>query len=199
MASRVVEKYYRPAILIAIQNGVGKGSARSISGFDLYQALQACESSLAGYGGHKYAAGLSIATENIPAFCERFEREAASRLTEEMLTPRLMIDGEVFLPEIDNRFMKFLEALAPYGPQNMRPIFVARGLRVVGTPQIVGNNHLRFFVMQNEKKLDCIGFNLGELRPRLSNGRSDIDMAFLVEENTYQGRTTIQLRVKDIR
>lgn len=199
VASRIVEKYYRPAVLIATQNGMGKGSARSITGFDLYRALQACESSLAGYGGHKYAAGLSIATENIEAFRRQFEQVAASQLTPELLTPRLLIDGEIRLPEIDARFMKFLEALAPYGPHNMRPVFVARGLRVVGTPQIVGNNHLRFFVMQNEKKLDCIGFNLGELLPRLSNGRSDVEMAFLVEENTWQGRTTIQLRVKDIR
>ncbi len=199
VASRIVEKYYRPTVLISIQNGVGKGSARSVSGFDLYQALQACESCLAGFGGHKYAAGLSVAAENIDAFRASFEQAAASKLTPEMLTPRLMIDGEICLPEIDSRFMKFLEALAPYGPQNMRPIFVARGLRVVGTPQIVGNNHLRFFVTQNDKKIDCIGFSLGDLLPRLSNSRTDVDMAFLVEENTWQGRTTIQLRVKDIR
>ena len=199
VASRLVEKYHRPTVLISTQNGVGKGSARSIAGFDLYQALQACEATLSGYGGHKYAAGLSITTENLNAFRAQFEQVAANHLTPEMLTPRLWIDGEIRLPEIDGRFMKFLEALAPYGPQNMRPVFVARGLRTVGTPQIVGNNHLRFFVMQDDRKLDCIGFNLGELLPRLRNGRADLDMAFLVEENTWQGRTTIQLRVKDIR
>jgi single-stranded-DNA-specific exonuclease len=199
VASRIVEKYYRPTVLIAAQNGIGKGSARSISGFDLYQALSAWSSCLAGYGGHKYAAGLSIQMENVDAFRAQFEREATSKLTQEMLTPRLMIDGEIRLQEIDGRFMKFLDALAPYGPQNMRPVFVARELRVVGTPQIVGNNHLRFFVTQNDKKLDCIGFNLGDLLPRLRNGRADLEMAFLVEENTWQGRTTIQLRVKDIR
>jgi single-stranded-DNA-specific exonuclease len=199
VASRIVEKYYRPTVLISVQKGMGKGSARSINGFDLYQALQECESSLAGYGGHKYAAGLSIPMENIDAFRARFEQVAKGRLTPEMLTPRLMIDGEIRLPEIDSRFMRFLDALAPYGPQNMRPVFVARELRVVGTPQIVGNNHLRFYVTQNDKKLDCIGFNLGDLLPRLRQGRADVEMAFLVEENTWQGRTTIQLRVKDIR
>ncbi len=199
VASRIVEKYYRPAVLISLHNGMGKGSARSIAGFDLYSALQACESSLAAFGGHKYAAGLSITSDKIDAFRMHFEQVAVQKLTPEMLVPRLLIDGEIRLPEIDSRFMKFLDALAPYGPQNMRPIFVARGLRVVGTPQIVGNNHLRFFVMQNDKKLDCIGFNLGEQLPRLQNGRGEIDMAFLVEENTWQGRTTIQLRVKDIR
>ncbi|NUO79023.1 single-stranded-DNA-specific exonuclease RecJ [candidate division KSB1 bacterium] len=199
VASRVVEKFYRPTIMISTQNGVGKGSARSIPGFDLYKALQECEQHLLAFGGHKYAAGLSINTEHIAALRERMQTVAARILNKELLTPRLLLDGEIRLGEIDQRFMKFLEALAPYGPQNMRPAFVSRGLRVVGTPQIVGNNHLRFHVTQDDRRLDCIGFNLGDLRPRLVNGGENVDLAYLVEENTWQGRTTIQLRVKDIR
>ncbi len=198
VASRVVEKFYRPTIMISTQNGAGKGSARSIPGFDLYKALRECEQHLAAFGGHKYAAGLSIKTENIAALRAQLQTVAARMLTPELLTPRLLLDGEIRLSEIDARFMKFLNALAPYGPQNMRPAFVSRGLRVVGNPQIVGNNHLRFHVSQDERRLDCIGFNLGDLRPKLING-SDVDLAYLVEENTWQGRTTIQLRVKDIR
>jgi single-stranded-DNA-specific exonuclease len=95
--------------------------------------------------------------------------------------------------------VNFLKALAPFGPQNMRPVFVSRGVRVSGTPQIVGNNHLRFQAMQDNKRLDCIGFNLGDKLPRLNNGNSEVDLAYLLEENTYQGRTTLQLRIKDIR
>jgi single-stranded-DNA-specific exonuclease len=200
VASRVVEKFYRPTIMISTQNGMGKGSARSIPGFDLYKALRECEQHLVAFGGHKYAAGLSIKTEHIAALRGQLQTVASRILTKESLTPRLLLDGEIRLNEIDARFMKFLNALAPYGPQNMRPAFVTRGLRVVGNPQIVGNNHLRFHVTQDDRRLDCIGFSLGDLRPRLMDGRGDnVDLAYLVEENTWQGRTTIQLRVKDIR
>ncbi len=199
VASRVVEKFYRPTIMISTQNGMGKGSARSIPGFDLYKALQECEAHLTAFGGHKYAAGMSLKTEHVAALREQLQSVSARMLTPELLTPRLLLDGEIRLSEIDQRFMKFLNALAPYGPQNMRPAFVSRGLRVVGTPQIVGNNHLRFNVTQDDRRLDCIGFNLGDLRPRLINGGDNVDLAYLVEENTWQGRTTIQLRVKDIR
>lgn len=199
VASRVVEKFYRPTIMISTQNGVGKGSARSIPGFDLYKALRECEHHLTAFGGHKYAAGLSLKTEHIAALREQLQTVAGRILTKESLTPRLLLDGEIRLSEIDARFMKFLNALAPYGPQNMRPAFVSRGVRVVGNPQIVGTNHLRFHVTQDERRLDCIGFNLGDLRPRLLNGGDNVDLAYLVEENTWQGRTTIQLRVKDIR
>lgn len=199
VASRVVEKFYRPTIMISTQDGMGKGSARSIPGFDLYKSLQECEKHLLAFGGHKYAAGLSIKTEHIAALRGQLQTVAARTLNQELLTPRLLLDGEIRLSEIDQRFMKFLNALAPYGPQNMRPAFVTRGLHVVGTPQIVGNNHLRFYVTQDDRRLDCIGFNLGDLRPRLLDNGTDVDLAYLVEENTWQGRTTIQLRVKDIR
>lgn len=199
VASRVVEKFYRPTIMISTQNGMGKGSARSIPGFDLYKALQECEQHLSAFGGHKYAAGLSIKTEHIAALRTQLQGVATRVLTEDLLTPRLLLDGEIRLGEIDARFMKFLNALAPYGPQNMRPAFVSRGLRIVGNPQIVGNNHLRFHVTQDDRRLDCIGFNLGDLRPRLLNGGDSVELAYLVEENTWQGRTSIQLRVKDIR
>ncbi|MCL4706288.1 single-stranded-DNA-specific exonuclease RecJ [bacterium] len=199
VASRLVEKFYRPTVLISTDNGVGKGSARSIPGFDIHAALTQCQDLMLAYGGHKYAAGLSIRTDNIAALRAKLQQFAAGVIKEEMLHPRLLIDGEIEFSDINERFMKFLKVMAPYGPQNMRPVFVSRGLRVVGNPQIVGNNHLRFNVMQGNKRLDCIGFNLGDLRARLIDGRSDVDLAYLVEENTWQGRTTIQLRVKDIR
>ncbi|RIK71856.1 single-stranded-DNA-specific exonuclease RecJ, partial [candidate division KSB1 bacterium] len=168
-------------------------------GFDIHAALTQCQDLMLAYGGHKYAAGLSIRTDNIAALRAKLQQVAAGAIKEDMLKPRLLIDGEIEFSDINERFMKFLKVMAPYGPQNMRPVFVSRGLRVVGNPQIVGNNHLRFNVMQGNKRLDCIGFNLGELRSRLTDGRSDVDLAYLVEENTWQGRTTIQLRVKDIR
>lgn len=199
VASRLVEKYYRPTILISTDNGVGKGSARSISGFNIYEALLSCTSLMKSFGGHKYAAGLTIETAQIQELKERLEEFASHVVTAETFKRRLLIDGEVRFNDIDERFMKFIKALSPYGPQNMRPVFVSRGLRVVNSPQIVGSNHLRFHVTQDNRSLDCIGFNLGHLQNRLIERGADVELAYLIEENTWQGRTAIQLRIKDIR
>jgi len=199
VASRVVEKYYRPTIMISIEDGVGKGSARSISGFDIYLALKQCEDLLIGYGGHKYAAGLTIEKHKIEQFRARFNQLARQQLDEDLLAPKLRIEGEIRLSEINNRLYKFLRFLAPFGPQNMRPVFLSQKLQVVGTPTIVGNNHLKFKVRQDGIVLDAIGFNLGDLIYRIDPGVSNLDMAYVIEENNYLGRTTLQLRVKDLR
>ena len=199
VASRVVEKYYRPTIMISIEDGVGKGSARSISGFDIYLALKQCEDLLIGYGGHKYAAGLTIERDNIEEFRTRFNEIASQHLDKELLAPKLRIEGEIRLSEINSRLYKFLRLLAPFGPQNMRPVFFSQKLQVVGTPSIVGNNHLKFKVRQDGIVMDAIGFNLGDLIYRIDPGVNNLDMAYVIEENTYLGRTTLQLRVKDLR
>lgn len=199
VASRVVEKFYRPAVLISVDDGVGRGSARSIEGFDLYQALKKCEDLLLGYGGHKYAAGLSIAAENIPNFTNRFEAIAAELLSEDLLSPKLLIDAEISLHQVDDVFLKILKLFAPFGPQNMRPVFVGRKLQVVGTPGIVGRNHLRFRVRQDDRVFDVIGFNMGEKYDRLAFDHRPIDLAFVIDENEYMGRRTLQLRAKDLR
>ncbi len=199
VASRVVEKYYRPTVLISIENGVGKGSARSIEGFDLHDALKACEDLLIGYGGHKYAAGLSIQEENINEFKSRFEEIAGTRLRDEQLVPKLTIDAEITLAEIDAMFLKLLRYFAPFGPQNMRPVFVSKKLQVVGSPSLVGSNHLKFKVRQHDHVFDVIGFGMGDLAYRVRSGESGIDLAFVIEENEWMGRKGIQLRAKDIR
>jgi single-stranded-DNA-specific exonuclease len=199
VASRVVEKYYRPTIMISIEDNIGKGSARSISGFDIYLALKQCEDLLLGYGGHKYAAGLTIEKDKIEAFRERFNEIACQQLDEELLSPKLRIEGEIRLGEINSRLYKYLKLLAPFGPQNMRPVFLSQKLQVVGTPAIVGNNHLKFKVRQDGIVLDAIGFNLGNLIYRIEPGASNLDMTYVIEENSYLGRTTLQLRVKDLR
>jgi len=199
VASRVVEKYYRPTVMISIEDNIGKGSARSIAGFDIYLALKQCKDLLIGYGGHKYAAGLTIERDKIDAFRQRFNDIASQKLDEELLSPKLRIESEIRLGEINGRLFKYLKLLAPFGPQNMRPVFLSQKLQVVGTPTIVGNNHLKFKVRQDGVVLDAIGFNLGDLIYRIEPGESNLDMAYVIEENTYQGRTTLQLRVKDLR
>lgn len=199
VASRVVEKFYRPTVMISIDNNIGKGSARSIAGFDIYNAIKQCEDLLLAFGGHKYAAGLTIEKSNIEKFRQRFNEIAKEQLTEDLLHPKLRIDGEIRLEEIDARLVQLLKMFAPFGPQNMRPVFQSSNLQVVGTPSIVGKNHLKFKVRQDGIIFDAIGFNLGELIYRIEPGANNLDMAYVIEENTYMGRTTLQLRVKDLR
>lgn len=199
VASRVVEKYYRPTVMISMEENIGKGSARSIAGFDIHLALKQCEDLLIGFGGHKYAAGLTIERDKIEPFRERFNQIVLQRLDEDLLSPKLRIEGEIRLSEINARLYKFLKLLAPFGPQNMRPVFLSQKVQVVGTPVIVGNNHLKFKVRQDGVVLDAIGFNLGDLKYRIEPGASNLDMTYVIEENTHLGRTTLQLRVKDLR
>ena len=124
---------------------------------------------------------------------------AAQSMTEEVLLPKLRIEGELQLSDITPKMFDLLKRFAPFGPQNMRPVFVSRNLKVVGESQIVGNNHLKLRVRQNGITMDAIGFNLGDLRYRVAPGESNLDIAYAIEENEYMGRKTIQLRLKDIR
>ena len=199
VASRVVERYYRPTVLISVEDGIGKGSARSINGFDLYDALKKCEDLFIGFGGHKYAAGLTIDSENIKKFEERLEQIALEELSGDDLVPAIAIEQDIRLAQIDDVLVKWLKHLAPFGPKNMRPVFVSRGLQIVGTPTIVGKNHLKFKVRQDNKVLDVIAFNMGDMLYRLNPGEANLDMAYVIEENIYMGRKSIQLRAKDLR
>ena len=200
VASRIKEKFHRPTVIIAIDNdGIGKGSARSITGFDLYQALTEVSDHLQNYGGHPMAAGLTISEENLEDFKKAFLTFAETNLSEEDMEPRLKIDAEIQLNDINSRFMRFLELLGPYGPGNMRPKFAARNLKVAGNPRIVGNGkHIRFRVKQGQTSFPAIGFNLFEHYEDLINGNS-IDLAFVVEINEWRGESAIQLNIKDIK
>jgi single-stranded-DNA-specific exonuclease len=199
VASRIVEKIYRPTIMIAVEDGIGKGSARSISNFDIHAALKECEEHLQGYGGHRYAAGLTIALDKIDIFRELFEQVASRVLMKEDLIQKIYIDAEIHLTDINDRLMRLLNRFSPFGPQNMRPVFMSRNLKVVGSPRIVGRNHLKFKVQQGNDVFDAIGFDLGDLYYRLHPGESSLDMVYVIEENHYNGQVRKQLRVKDLR
>lgn len=199
VASRLVEKYYLPTVLIAVDNNEGKGSGRSIPGFHLHDALKSCEDLLLRYGGHKYAAGMSIAPDRIQEFQQRFKRVAASQLNPEDLIRKLHIDAELDLDDIDFDLVDMLERFAPFGPENMKPVFITRNLEIVGSPQVVGRNHLRMRVRSGRKVFDVIGFGFGDYAEQLSMHGVDFDMAYVIEKNIHNGVTKIQLRVKDIR
>jgi len=197
VASKLKEIYNRPVVMISTQNGVGKGSARSIADFDLYNAFTECADLLENYGGHKMAAGLTINKEMIPKFQERIKRIANRQITDEMLHPSLLIDCEIDFNEINQDFINHLKKMAPFGPGNMRPVFIARNLSIAGMPRIVGENHLKFKATKDKKVVSAIGWKLGTLYEMLISNRP-LDMAFVIEENEWNGIKEIQLNIKDI-
>lgn len=199
VASRLVEKFHLPTVMIAIQNGEAKGSARSIPGFHLCEALKECEPLLCRYGGHKYAAGLSIKPENIEEFRRQFKAVSGKALSSEDVVPKLHIDAEIELHTISDKFMQALETFAPFGPQNMRPVFLTRNCEVVGAPGIVGANHLRMRVRKGNAELDVIGFGFGDLVRTISDRGCLVDLVYSVEYNTYNDVTRIQMRLRDLK
>ncbi len=199
VATRIAEKIHLPTVLISLDGDNGKGSARSIPNFDLFQAISLCREHVVAFGGHKYAAGLTIAAEQVDAFREHFLRVARELIHVEDMVPCIDIESELSLDQIDMHLVNVLKRFAPFGPQNLRPVMVSKNVEVVGAPSLVGNNHLRFSARQNGRVLDCIGFNLGHLAYRLTPGESNLDMAYVIEENEWRGRKGIQLRIKDLR
>jgi single-stranded-DNA-specific exonuclease len=199
VASRLVERYHLPAVMISITNGKGKGSARSIPGFHLCEALKHCEEYLERYGGHKYAAGLSIKEEHIEDFRRKFIAVSGSGLSSEDITPKLNIDLEIKLADINDDFMNSLEAFAPFGPQNMRPIFLTRSCEIAGGAYVVGKNHLKMRVRQGRSTVDVIGFGFGDMASRISSEGCLVDIVYALEYNTYNDITRIQIRLRDIK
>ncbi|MCI0330931.1 MAG: single-stranded-DNA-specific exonuclease RecJ [candidate division Zixibacteria bacterium] len=202
VASRLVERFHRPTIMIAVEGEEGKGSARSIHGFHLTEALKACEAHLLRYGGHKYAAGLSIARSEIEGFRQKINEVSSRLLSDEDLIPRLEVDAELGLHEINDRLVETLQLFAPFGPANSRPVFVTRGLEFAGLPVLVGNNHLKFRVRQGGQVFETIGFGMGNRLPRVlsvAERAGFADLAYTLDFNAWNGQKRIQLQLKDIR
>lgn len=206
VASRLVDRFYRPTILLGTNNGYAKGSARSVAGINIYDALEECSELLVEFGGHDYAAGMTLRLENVPVFQDRFDEAVGRAVTPEVLQPAINVDAVVDLGDIDARFWAVLKQFAPYGPENDRPIFRADGIRLSRPSRTVGRSgkHLKFAVRQDVagSSLDAIGFGLGEQANMLEHSwRSGetLDLLFQLEENTWNGRTSLQLKAKDVR
>lgn len=206
VASRMVEKYYKPSIMMATVDGVAKGSARSVSGFNIYDALKKCEETILQFGGHKYAAGVTVELAKLEEFTEAFKNAVRDLMTDELRLPEIRIDAEIAFSEITPRLVRLLNEFQPFGPGNMRPTFLARNLELSGPPRIVGKNHLRFKVKQNGNVIDAIGFNLGHLMPKLTPGRRDVECVFSIEENDFGAKNgngkreaVPQLKIKDVK
>ncbi|EAT16448.1 single-stranded-DNA-specific exonuclease RecJ [Desulfuromonas acetoxidans] len=195
VASRLVERYHRPTVLIALEEGQGKGSARSIKGFHLYQAFEACQEPLSGFGGHEFAAGLSIDAACVSRFTEQFERYAQSHLNPVMLGAVREYDAELVLEEIDETLYDELQALAPFGMGNPEPVFVVRQVHV-HRPSCVAEKHLRFSLQQDGYSVPCIAFGMAQRQDEVVG--QAVDVLFQVGMNTWRGQKSLQLIVKDI-
>lgn len=201
VASRLIETHYRPTVVLTESNGKITGSARSVKDFDLYNAIDACSDLLEQFGGHKYAAGLTLKIENLEAFSNRFNDVVTEQIEDYMLIPQLSIDDELPLSEINPKFVRVLNQFGPFGPGNMRPVFVSHQVFCEENVYKVGDNHLKMNVFQESNpnhKLACIGFNLGKYMDEIAAG-VPFSIVYNIEENTWNGNTTIQLSIKDIR
>lgn len=201
VASRLIEKYYKPTIILTESEGKITGSARSVNGFDIHSAIDACSHLLLHYGGHFYAAGLTLLPENLTAFQQEFERVVSSTITENSLHPSIDYDTEIDLIDITSKFCRILKQFGPFGPGNLSPVFLSRDLKLKdGVCKIVGNNHLKFTVTDADEiiSFEAIAFDFGDYCKDLRTAPS-FDLCYSIEENVFNGRTTMQFKVKDIK
>ena len=201
VASRLVEKYYRPAIMLTTVDGVAKGSARSITGFNIYEALKKCEASLIQFGGHEAAAGLALDINNFSEFKEKFNEVVKNSVTAEDICPEILIDTAICLSDISPKFIRILDQFSPFGPSNTRPVFMAENVQFVYKPRVVGSNHIIASIKQEncDRVFDSIGFNLGNFATLIDKDKNLMDIVFTIEKVSREGRTFPQLRIKDIK
>lgn len=201
VASRLIETYYRPTLVFTKSGDKLAASARSVKGFDVYNALDACSEHLEQFGGHMYAAGMTLKEENYLAFKEAFEKVVEETIHPDMLTPEISIDAEIDFADISPKFIRILKQFEPFGPQNMTPIFVSKNVKDTGYPKKLGadNEHLKLFVKQNNSEgIAAIGFGLGN-KMDLTVNQKPFEAVYCIDENEWNGNVTVQLRLKDIR
>ncbi|MGY0391121.1 single-stranded-DNA-specific exonuclease RecJ [Bizionia sp. KMM 8389] len=202
VASRLIETYYRPTLVFTKSGDKLAASARSVSGFDVYNALQACAEHIEQFGGHKYAAGLTLKAENYEAFKQAFEDVVSKTIDKSLLTPELKIDAQIELDDISPKFYRILKQFAPFGPGNMSPIFMTENLHDTGYGKCVGEDksHLRITVAKanSSNKFVCIGFGLGEKEPNITH-KKPFSAVYSIDENHWNGITSLQLKLRDIK
>jgi single-stranded-DNA-specific exonuclease len=198
VASRLIETYYRPTVVLTLGEKIVGGSARSVPGFNLYEAIHACREHLIGYGGHFAAAGMSMFPENVEAFSKKFEEVVSLSIDPFLLVPELIINVEISFKDINKTFYKIIEQMEPYGPENMRPVFITKNIWNTSWSKIVKEQHVRFVVKNENVTMTGIGFNLAEKFPLLKMDKP-IDMIYTIDENEWNGEKNLQLKVIDIR
>ena len=201
VASRLIETYYKPTIILAVEDGYATGSARSVRDYNVYEAIEACSDLLEQFGGHKYAAGLKIKIENVEAFAEKFELVVSETISEDMLTPCIEIDDDLKLENVNEKFLRILKQFAPFGPGNMNPVFMTKNLSCKGFPKVMKDKHLKLEVFDSFNPLrtiEALAFNMAEHYESLSS-KIPFTICYTIEENNWNGKKSIQLNVKDMR
>jgi single-stranded-DNA-specific exonuclease len=198
VASRLIETYYRPTVVLTLSEKIVGGSARSIPGFNLYEAIHECREHLIGYGGHFAAAGMSMNPENVAAFSQKFEEVVSARIEPWLLTPELIINAEITFKNITQGFYNIVEQMEPYGPENMRPVFITRNISNTPWSKIVKEQHIRFVVKNKDITMTGIGFNLAEKFSLLEKNQP-IDIVYTLDENEWEGKKSLQLKVIDFK
>jgi single-stranded-DNA-specific exonuclease len=198
VASRLIEHYYRPTIVLTQSGEYVAGSARSVSGFNVYEAIHQCKDLLLGYGGHFYAAGMTLETDKVEAFCQKFEEVVEASIHPELLIPEIVIDAEISFRDIRRPFYEILCQMEPFGPENLRPVFIAKNVYNTGYSKIVKGTHLRFSLKQDGAILSGIGFGMAEKMPLLATN-NPLDVLFKIDENEWNGEKTLQLKIIDLR
>ena len=198
VASRLIEKYYRPTVVLTLGEKFVGGSARSVPGFNLYEAIHACRDYLIGYGGHFAAAGMTMHPDNVIAFSNKFEEVVSSTIDPQLLIPELIIDTEITFKNINEKFFKIIKQMEPYGPGNLRPVFITKKVQNTEWTRIVKEQHIRFVVKNENITLTGIGFNLSEKFSLLEKDKP-VDLVYTIDENEWNGETNLQLKVIDFR
>ena len=202
VASRCIEKYYRPTIIFTkTKEAMAAGSARSVAGFDLYSALEECSHLLEQFGGHKHAAGMTLSIDNILSFQQEFDNVVSKYITEEQLTPVINVDLKIRLADITTKFHRIINQMAPFGPENMQPVFVTENLTLKYTPRIMKEKHLKLELLEEETGavFTAVGFGMVEEHYQKLTQQKSFKVAFQIEENTFNNKTTLQLMLKDIK
>ena len=203
VASRMIESYYRPTVILTESNGMATGSARSVDGFDLYQAILSCSDLLENFGGHMYAAGLTMKLANVGEFTKRFEAYVQNNISDDMLVPQIKIDARIKLSDITPKFFRLLKQFEPFGPKNMTPVFVSEEVVDYGRSRQVGKNkeHLKLSVVDDIRDtivMSGIGFHMGKMYPKISNG-TPFNVCYSLQENEYMGKVETQLMIRDLK
>jgi single-stranded-DNA-specific exonuclease len=198
VASRLIENYYRPTVVLTLGENVVGGSARSIPGYNLYEAVHACREHLIGYGGHFAAAGMSMLPENVMAFSKKFEEVVSSTIDPYLLVPELIINAEITFKNVNKKFFNIVTQMEPYGPENLRPVFITKNVINTEWSKIVKEQHIRFVVKNEGITLTGIGFNLAEKFPLLQMNQP-LDLVYTIDENQWNEETNLQLKIIDFR
>jgi single-stranded-DNA-specific exonuclease len=198
VASRLIETFYRPTIVLTQSGNYAAGSARSVPGFNLYEAIHACREHLLGYGGHFAAAGLTLELNQVENLKQKFEEVVSATISSELLIPEIVIDAEIYFNEINPSLFNLMEQMEPFGPENLRPVFITKKVMDTGYSKIVKEDHIRFSLKQNNTVFTGIGFNMAD-KFHLLQTKKPVDVVFKVDENEWNGNKSLQLRMIDFR